>query len=109
MVETRIPGGIELDEDSLLKDPRQWNETVAEAIARVNDIPQLTDIHWKVIYNLRNHYHRFGSAPAMSHICHMHDLGRFCGHDLFHSCLNAWRVAGLPNPGEEVKAYMSGI
>jgi len=109
MIETETLSRVEFDEDGLLKDPEQWNEALAEAIARANGIPALTEIHWKVIHSLRGHYRRFGTAPAMTHVCHMHDLGRFCGHDLFRSCLNAWRVAGLPNPGEEVKAYMSGI
>jgi len=29
------------------------------------------------------------------------------GHMLFPSCLAAWRIAGLPDPGEEAKAYLS--
>ena len=33
-------------------------------------------------------------------------LERMCMPDLFRSVRTAWRVAGLPNPGEEAKAYM---
>ena len=28
-------------------------------------------------------------------------------HHLFSSCRSLWRIAGLPNPGEEAKAYMN--
>ncbi len=100
---------VKFDEDGLLMDPAQWNETVAQEIARHDGIDRLTDEHWEVIHELREHYARFGVAPAMSHVCHKHGKDRQWVHDLFHTCLGAWRVAGLPNPGEEAKAYLSGM
>jgi len=27
----------------------------------------------------------------------------------FTTCLGAWRVAGLPNPGEEAKSYLNDM
>ena len=98
---------FDLDDDGLLKDPAQWNETVAREIARQLDIVELTDEHWEVIRALREHYAQFGVAPAMNNVCRQHGRDRYWVHDLFHSCLNAWRVAGLPNPGEEAKSYLS--
>jgi TusE/DsrC/DsvC family sulfur relay protein len=100
---------VEVDEDGLLKNPAQWNETVAAEIARRDGIGQLTDEHWEVIRSLREHYAKFGVAPAMSHVCRSHGKDRQWIHDLFHTCLNAWRVAGLPNPGEEAKAYLNDM
>ncbi len=97
------------DESGLLKDPAQWNETLAAEIARLDGIGRLTDEHWEVIRSLREHYARFGVAPAMSHICRSHGKDKQWIHDLFHSCLGAWRVAGLPDPGEEAKTYLSGM
>lgn len=95
------------DDDGLLIDAQMWNEELAREIAHQNDIGELTDDHWAIIYALRDHYEQFGVAPAMQSVCR--DLGRnrFWVHDLFHTCLNAWRVAGLPNPGEEAKTYLS--
>ena len=98
---------FELDDAGLLKNPQQWNETVAREIARQFDIAELTDQHWEVIRALREHHEKFGVAPAMSNVCRQHGRDRHWVHDLFHSCLNAWRVAGLPNPGEEAKSYLS--
>lgn len=100
---------LEFDEDGLLKHPPQWNEAVAEEIAHREGIATLTEGHWQVIRALREHYVRFGVAPAMSHVCHALGHERQWVHDLFGTCLGAWRVAGLPNPGEEAKAYLSDM
>jgi tRNA 2-thiouridine synthesizing protein E len=99
----------EFDEDGLLRDPAQWNETLAQTIAQREGVGALNEAHWKVIHSLRQHYARFGAAPAMIQICRLHGQHRHWVHDLFHSCLNAWRVAGLPNPGEEAKTYLSDM
>lgn len=96
---------VDFDEDGLLTDPAQWDETLAREIARRHGIGELTEEHWKVIHALREHYARFGVAPATVQMCRTDEP--YCGHDLFHSGLNAWRVAGLPNPGEEAKAYLN--
>ncbi len=98
----------QFDDDGLLNDARSWNVELAQQIAYHHDIGTLTDDHWQIIHALREHYQRFGVAPAMQNICHDLGRGRFWIHDLFHTCLNAWRVAGLPNPGEEAKTYLSG-
>jgi tRNA 2-thiouridine synthesizing protein E len=95
------------DEDGLLVDSGEWSEQLAQDIAYRNDVGVLTDEHWKIIYALREHYERFGVAPSMHSVCSEFGRSRFWVHDLFQTCLNAWRVAGLPNPGEEAKTYLS--
>jgi tRNA 2-thiouridine synthesizing protein E len=100
---------LEFDEDGLLKYPELWDEAVAAEIARREGIGELTDDHWVVIRTLREHYAQYGVAPAMTHVCHTHGKDRHWVHDLFHTCLGAWRVAGLPNPGEEAKSYLSAM
>jgi TusE/DsrC/DsvC family sulfur relay protein len=98
----------EVDEDGLLVDASQWNEEVAEDMAEQLNI-RLGAEHWVAIYALRNYYTRFGVAPAMSNICRESGKQKDWIHNLFESCLNAWRVAGLSNPGEEAKAYMNDM
>jgi len=96
-----------LDAEGFITDPEQWNEDIARLLARNDGLLELTHDHWLVIHALREHYHRFGSAPpAFSHICNVHRLGRHCVENLFHSEREAWRIAGLPDPGEEAKSYM---
>jgi TusE/DsrC/DsvC family sulfur relay protein len=98
----------ELDEDGLLRDPNSWNEDVAELIAEELNI-QLGAEHWVAIYSLRNYYKRFGVAPAMYNVCRENAKDKNWIHNLFESCLNAWRVAGLSNPGEEAKSYLNDM
>ena len=109
MPETLEKLHLEFDDDGLLKDPAQWSEAVAVEIARREGIGSLTGEHWEVIRSLRDHYTKFGVAPAMAQVCRNHGKGKNWVHDLFHTCLNAWRVAGLPNPGEEAKAYLNDM
>ena len=96
-----------LSTDGFLYNPQTWTRAIASAIARQDGLPELTHDHWVIICALRDHYHRFGAAlPAFSHICKQHHLGKYCVDRLFCREREAWRVAGLPDPGEEAKAYM---
>lgn len=97
------------DEHGLLLHPEEWNETVAGYMARQLGIDDLSPDHWLVIYALRDYFKKFGVAPAMMNICRSYARDKLWVHDLFHSCLNAWRVAGLPDPGEEAKSYLSDM
>lgn len=95
-----------LDEDGFLLDPESWTTEVAERLAREDGIGALGDQHWEVIRTLRNHYMRNHGIPAFSHVCSVSGLDNRCLDGLFKSPREAWRIAGLPNPGEEAKTYM---
>jgi tRNA 2-thiouridine synthesizing protein E len=90
--------GKDFDAVGLLCDPSLWDEEWARSVARQDGIGELTDTHWRVIYQLREHYARFGSAPLMGDICKAAGLQGRSVHDLFQCCLGAWRVAGIPDP-----------
>lgn len=100
---------IQIDEYGLLKDQQNWNREVALVIAHDLGIDVLTADHWKVIDAMRLHFNRFGVAPAIHNICHTNHKTETWVHELFGSCFNAWRAAGLPDPGEEAKAYLSDM
>jgi len=98
---------IPFDEDGFIKNPRLWNEDLAELLAELDGIGALTAEHWRVIHYLREHYLKYRAMPVMRHVCWVTHLDRHCVTDLFGAdSREAWRVAGLPNPGEEAKAYM---
>jgi TusE/DsrC/DsvC family sulfur relay protein len=101
--------GPAFDEYGLLTDPHIWNDTVARLIARRIGIHRLEEEHWLVIDTLREHYLSAGVMPAIQSLRHTVEKDRYWVHDLFGSCLNAWRVAGLPDPGEEIKSYLSDM
>lgn len=98
-----------LDEDGLLIDFSLWNEPLAETLARDAGIGPMTDMHWKIIRAMRSHYAKRGVAPVMQRICSEIEIDRQFVNDLFGYCLVAWQIAGLPNPGEEAKSYLSGM
>ena len=93
------------DRDGFLITPENWNEELAQSIAAENGLAELSEEHWEIIRFLRKHYLK-GGLPAVSHLCHVHHLNQHCIPNLFQSMKAAWRIAGLPNPGEEANAYM---
>jgi tRNA 2-thiouridine synthesizing protein E len=97
------------DDDGFLADVGAWNRDLAVQIAAEHCIAGMTQAHWAVICYLRGHYLREGTLPWESHICR--ELGREkgCLHHLFGGPLTAWQVAGLPNPGEEARAYLLSL
>jgi tRNA 2-thiouridine synthesizing protein E len=97
------------DEDGLIRDFTSWSESLGETLAQDAGIGQLTEAHWKIIRAMREHYVKPGVAPAMHRICRDAGIERRQVNELFGYCLVAWRVAGLPNPGEEAKAYLSSM
>lgn len=77
---------IQFDEVGLLKNPDVWNEHIARQIALQDGMAGLTDAHWKIIFSLRESYARH-DIPAV-----------IDNRNLFPCCMQAWRVAGIPDP-----------
>lgn len=94
------------DEDGFLIDPMLWSEQVGRCIAETRDVGPLYAEHWQVLHLLRDRYLRLGAIPPMRRICRDSALSKKDIKELFGTCLEVWRIAGLPNPGEEAKAYM---
>jgi len=55
------------DEEGYLVDPADWNESLAEALARKEGIA-LTDAHWAVIRFMREYYEQHHIAPDARHV-----------------------------------------
>lgn len=94
------------DEDGFLDTPDRWDWPLAERMAQRDGVGELSNAHRLVIGELRRHYQRCGGVPPLGHVCHVCGLGHYCLDDLFSTPREAWRLAGLPNPGEEAKSYM---
>lgn len=97
---------INYDTEGFLIDTQQWSETLGKVLAKKEGIESLTLKHWEIIAQLRLHYLQYNAPPSTYEICK--DLGqkKLCLIDAFPTMLVAWKIAGLPNPGEEAKAYM---
>lgn len=94
------------DEDGFLEDPGSWNMDLANHIAHIHNIELDRDEHWQVLNFMRDRFERIGGIPAMRHICRGTGLEREQIYQLFGGCLTVWYIAGLPNPGEEARAYL---
>ena len=97
---------LNFDEDGFLINSSAWSRETARLIAEMDAIGALGPDHWSIIFYLREQYLEKGSIPVMSHACRVMHLQKYAVEGLFGGCREAWRIAGLPNPGEEAKSYM---
>jgi tRNA 2-thiouridine synthesizing protein E len=83
-----------------------WGRELAQTMAAAEGLGPLDERHWRLIGFLRGHYRRLGAMPPMRRVCRATGLSREQVKQLFGGCLSLWRVAGLPDPGEEARAYL---
>lgn len=108
MNESTLPGDEPgFDADGFMTEPDKWSDTWAMNQARAEGLGALNTEQLELIHNLRAEYAKTGTVTAFSHVCHLGGQEPNCLQQFFPSPLHAWRLAGLPNPGEEAKAYMS--
>jgi tRNA 2-thiouridine synthesizing protein E len=91
---------VDVDPEGFLTDPGQWNDAIAEAIARENGVGELTDRHWLVVRFMRDRYLASGNAPSIR------SLGKESGvpvkelYQLFPKgpAKLAAKIGGIPKP-----------
>jgi TusE/DsrC/DsvC family sulfur relay protein len=91
---------VEVDEDGFIQEPDKWSEELAMAIAKTEEVDDLTEDHWKVINYLRDYYQRFGIAPMIRKLCKETGFQLKYIYELFPSgpAKGACKIAGLPKP-----------
>jgi len=101
-----MPGTAVFDLDGFLIDPAMWSESLADRIAQTDGLGPLNEAQLGLLQTLRGEFSRHHSVTALSHVCHLMGQSPDCMQHLFPNPREAWRLAGLPNPGEEAKAYL---
>ncbi|WP_324779226.1 TusE/DsrC/DsvC family sulfur relay protein [Thiobacillus sedimenti] len=93
-----------LDEEGYLIEPNEWNENVAERLARTENV-SLTDDHWDVIRFMRAFYEEHQIAPDARYVIkHLSDrLGSDARNALFRLFAygyvkQACKIAGMKRP-----------
>jgi dissimilatory sulfite reductase related protein len=91
---------VELDEDGYICEPDQWSEDLARVFAKLDEMDELTEDHWKVINYLRDYYAKFGIAPMIRKLCKDTGFTLKEIYGLFPSgpAMGACKLAGLPKP-----------
>lgn len=95
------------DENGFLTDNTEWSRELASQLAKEEGIFSLTMKHWRTINYVRERFLHFEQPPLLRRMCRDTGLDRFEVKSLFGSCRAMWRIAGLPNPGDEARSYMS--
>ncbi len=97
---------IPLDKEGYLVHLTDWNETVAVALARRDQI-EMTPAHWEIVHILREFHSRFEHSPPMRILVKSvkQQLGEDKGNSIYLLQLFpgspaklAARIAGLPRP-----------
>lgn len=95
-----------LDKNSFLKDFNKWTKQIATFIAKQENI-YLTQVHWKIIYVLREFYKTHEYSPAIRLMVSLlkNEVGSTIGNSLYLQSLfpispaiQAAKIAGLPKP-----------
>ncbi len=97
---------IETDKEGYLKNLGDWNEGIANALARQEGVA-LTEEHWEILHAIRDFYSQYEHAPnnriLVKHIRKV--LGEEKGQSLYLMKLFpgapaklAAKIAGLPRP-----------
>jgi tRNA 2-thiouridine synthesizing protein E len=91
---------VDVDEDGFIQEPDKWSEELAAAIAKTEEVEELTEDHWKVINYLRGYYQEFDIAPMIRKLCKETDFKLKYIYELFPSgpAKGACKIAGLPKP-----------
>ena len=92
------------DDEGFLLDAETWTVTYSELRAAEIGV-ELDHRHWALIDLIRDKYLRLGALPLMRSVCKASGFEKSELKQQFGSCLTLWKIAGLPNPGEEAKAY----
>lgn len=94
------------DHQGFLIEPRFWSTGLAEQIANREGIFGLQAKHWLVIHLIRGYFLKRGAPPSMRQVCRRVRISKYQTIGLFACCEQAWKIAGLPNPGQEMQNYL---
>ena len=95
-----------LDEDGFLVDHTNWTRALAQQIAQARGLGTLEESQWTVIEYVRQRYFELGAMPPLRMLCRKLGVDPMRIKAQFGSCRCLLQVAGLPNPGGEVLAYL---
>ncbi|MDA8169847.1 MAG: TusE/DsrC/DsvC family sulfur relay protein [Nitrospiraceae bacterium] len=98
-------GGIKkvaLDEDGYLLRYEDWDEDVARALAKREGLKGLTTDMLDMLRFMRSYYEKYRFFPIIRAVCKNVHKPKDCITESFIDPVISWKVAGLPNLGEEM-------
>jgi len=91
---------LDLDPDGNLANISDWNEEVALALAKSEEIEELNDRHWVVINYMRKQYEEKGDAPSIRKLTKESGVNTKELYAIFPKgpAKKAAKISGLPKP-----------
>ncbi len=91
-----------VDEEGYLVDFNDWNEKIACALAEREGIQELTNEKLEILKFIREYYRRYNFFPILNAVCKNLNQPKNCVTEQFIDPLQAWKLAGLPKPSEDI-------
>ena len=98
---------ITLDEGGFLVRPEDWTEAVARLLAEREGLAELSEDQLDILKFMRTYYQKHHFFPIVRYVCRNVHQPNNCVTVKFIDPVTAWKIAGLPNPGEEVNMFRS--
>jgi len=98
---------IAVDDEGFLVRLEDWTESVARVLAAREGVTDLPEDKLDILKFLRDYYRKHHFFPIVRFVCkNLHQPGN-CVTEQFIDPVKAWKIAGLPNPGEQVISFKS--
>ena len=110
-IQTVTYEGIEfhIDNEGFLVDPDEWNELVALALAMNEGRKELTPDMIEILVAIREYYNTHHACPSLTFIAKSLKKTKKSVMQLFGSHEVAWKIAGLPQPKDELSYLLGGL
>lgn len=100
---------VEVDQEGYLIRFEDWSEKIACALAEqegVGNTCPLTEERMAILRFMREYYQKFNAFPMVPAVCKNVQQPKNCLSEQFLDPIQAWKIAGLPQPTTEVLAYI---
>jgi len=94
---------VNVDERGYLTNYHEWNEEVAQVLAEREEIGELAKDQMDILKFMRKYYEEHKFFPIVRAICKNVHQPKDCVTEKFIDPITAWKIAGLPNPGDEAE------
>ncbi|MCL4456559.1 MAG: TusE/DsrC/DsvC family sulfur relay protein [Nitrospirae bacterium] len=95
-------GKVNIDDSGYLVNIDDWNEQVACALAEREGVDELTKERMDILKFIREYYKKYNFFPILNAVCKNVHQPKNCINEKFMDPLTAWKLAGLPQPGEDI-------
>jgi len=96
----------DFDGDGYATEPDRWSDESTRRTAVEDGLGRLSPEQWRFVHTIHRLYDQNGAWPGVHQLCHQLHSNRYHLDALFGNTSEAYRLAGVPNPGEEAKSYL---